>query len=206
MTESFEKTALRITLRPLKPENARNFALLLGGGTRSASMMARLPHPCTRSSARDWIEEHSTPDSWAFGIFRNRDKDFLGAIALNAAEVVPELGYWVGRPYWSRGYATEAVHAIQRIAVDRGITRLAAEILAQNQASQRVLLKAGFRHEDAFARNLPAAQGANRVYRYEKDLCCSHSFYARAAGASENPTIEPTETGGFDGFGAQLSC
>ncbi|WP_179953891.1 GNAT family N-acetyltransferase [Denitrobaculum tricleocarpae] len=184
----------RITLRPLKPENARNFALLLGGVTRPASMMARLPHPCTRSSAQDWIEAHSTADSWAFGIFRNRDRNFLGAVALNTAEAVPELGYWVGRPYWSCGYATEAVHAIQRIAADRGITRLAAETFAQNQASQRVLLKAGFRPEGAVPRDFPAAQGTNDVYRYEKDLRCSHSFFARAAGTGENPTIEPKKT------------
>ena len=170
MTSYLDHPAPRIALRPLNPENARNFALLLGGDRRSISMMARMPHPCTRHSARDWIEDHRTPDSCAFGIVRKSDQDFLGAIALNTDETVPELGYWVGRPYWSRGYATEAVQVIQQVALERGITRLAAETFPHNQASQRVLLKAGFRCEGAFAKDFPSRQGQNSVYRYEKTL------------------------------------
>lgn len=170
MTGYLDHAAPRIALRPLNRANARNFALLLGGDKQSISMMVRMPHPCTRSSARDWIEDHMTPGSCAFGIVRKSDQDFLGAIALNTDETVPELGYWVGRPYWSCGYATEAVQAIQQVALERGITRLAAETFPQNQASQRVLLKTGFHREGAVTRDFSPRRGQKSVYRYEKDL------------------------------------
>lgn len=162
--------APRISLRRLTFEDARSFALLLGGDRKSISMMSRMPHPCTPKSAKGWIADHAAPDSCAFGIVRKSDKDFLGVIALNTGESVPELGYWVGRPYWRCGYATEAVRTMESIARDLGFQRLAAETLTCNRASQRVLLKAGFRHKGAFERAFASSQNDNTVFRYEKEL------------------------------------
>ncbi len=168
-----DNPASRVCLRPLRPENARNFALLLGGVSRSVSVMARIPHPCTRTAAQAWIDEHSEPGSCAFAIIRKRDRNFLGAIALNTDKIVPELGYWVGRPYWSCGYATEAVLALESLALRRGINRLAAETFPQNQASQKVLLKSGFRQEGDFVGGFTSKRDDNHVFRYEKELCAS---------------------------------
>ncbi len=173
MKQFLDNPASRVCLRPLRRENARNFALLLGGVSRSVSMMARMPHPCTRMTAQAWIDEHSEPGSCAFAIIRKRDRNFLGAIALNTDEIVPELGYWVGRPYWSRGYATEAVLALESLAFHHGISRLAAETFPHNQASQRVLLKSGFQHEGAFVRGFTSERDDNHVFRYEKELRAS---------------------------------
>lgn len=54
------------------------------------------------------------------------------------------LGYWIGKPYWGRGYATEAARAVADYAVglDRG--PVLASHYADNPASGRVLEKAGF--------------------------------------------------------------
>ncbi len=172
MTQAFDHPALRICLQPLTPDHARNFALLLGGDAKSVSMMSRMPQPCTRKAAKDWIVEQLEPLSCAFGIVRKSDRDFLGAIALNTDEIVPELGYWVGRPYWSRGYATEAVQLMESVAQNRGIRRLAAETFPHNQASQRVLVKAGFQQGGVFLREWPADRPQNTVFRYEKELRC----------------------------------
>jgi RimJ/RimL family protein N-acetyltransferase len=58
---------------------------------------------------------------------------------------VPELGYWLGVPYWNKGYATEALHAL----IDYAFTDLSHEALqagarVTNPASRRVLEKCGF--------------------------------------------------------------
>lgn len=163
-------TAPRIYLRPLNPADAKNFALLLGGDRKSISMMNRMPNPCTRHSARDWIEDHSAPGCRTFGILRRSDHDFLGAIGLNTEAKIPELGYWVGRPYWSLGYATEAVRAIESLAADLGMTCLAAETFLGNRASQRVLAKAGFREAGLFDRETANCESRDLVYRFEKPL------------------------------------
>ncbi len=170
MEKHLEWKRPRIYLRPLTPCDAKSFALLLGGDPRSIAMMDRMPHPCTAPAARDWIAEHSTSECCAFGILRRSDHNFLGAIGLNTETEIPELGYWIGRPYWSHGYATEAVRTMETLAEDLGIACLAAETFPGNRASQRVLAKAGFREMGLFERELAASARRNIVCRFEKAL------------------------------------
>jgi len=55
-----------------------------------------------------------------------------------------EIGYWLGRPYWGRGYATEAAKAVAAHARALEAGRVVAGHFADNPASGRVLEKAGF--------------------------------------------------------------
>ena len=56
-----------------------------------------------------------------------------------------EVGYWLGRPFWGRGYATEAVNAALAWAErDWRKTVVVAGHFADNRASGQVLVKAGF--------------------------------------------------------------
>jgi RimJ/RimL family protein N-acetyltransferase len=60
-------------------------------------------------------------------------------------EDAPEVGYWLGAPYWGQGYCTEALHAV----IDYAFTDLDHEALhagarVTNPASRRVLEKCGF--------------------------------------------------------------
>jgi RimJ/RimL family protein N-acetyltransferase len=57
----------------------------------------------------------------------------------------PEIGYWLGVPYWNKGYATEALHAL----IDYAFTDLTHDAVqagarVTNPASRRVLEKCGF--------------------------------------------------------------
>ena len=74
-----------------------------------------------------------------------QDRSVIGACSIVCDDDTPELGYWVGAPYWGKGYATEALHA----AVDYAFTDLGHEALqagarVTNPASRRVLEKCGF--------------------------------------------------------------
>jgi RimJ/RimL family protein N-acetyltransferase len=53
-----------------------------------------------------------------------------------------EVTYWIGRSYWGRGIATDALNAF--LAVDRS-RPLYAHVASDNAASRRVLQKCGFR-------------------------------------------------------------
>ncbi|HFE66121.1 MAG TPA: N-acetyltransferase, partial [Chloroflexi bacterium] len=57
-----------------------------------------------------------------------------------------ELGYELARPYWNQGIMTEALRACLTYAFTvRGLSRIEAQILPENEASRRVLEKLGFR-------------------------------------------------------------
>ena len=55
------------------------------------------------------------------------------------------LAFYLTRPYWGRGLATEAGHAFVRLGFEvLGLTRIEAGINARNLASIRVIEKLGF--------------------------------------------------------------
>lgn len=58
---------------------------------------------------------------------------------------LPELGYWIARPYWGLGFATEAARAALCMARANGVTDIQAGHFIDNPASGNVLRKLGFR-------------------------------------------------------------
>lgn len=68
----------------------------------------------------------------------------IGSIGLfrDADEV--ELGYWIARPHWGQGYASEATRAVLGLARAIGHRRIVATHFADNAASVRVLQRTGF--------------------------------------------------------------
>jgi RimJ/RimL family protein N-acetyltransferase len=55
-----------------------------------------------------------------------------------------EIGYWLGRPYWGNGYASEAAHALAAFAASLGHGPVVARHFIDNPASGQVLRKIGF--------------------------------------------------------------
>jgi len=69
------------------------------------------------------------------------------AEAANAPSEV-EVGYTLGKPYWGRGYATEAAGAVRDYALNElGAERLIALIIHGNTASENVARKLGLEYE-----------------------------------------------------------
>ena len=73
-----------------------------------------------------------------------------------------EIGYRLSRAAWGSGYATEGLSALIQSAFDTlGFDRIRAETMAVNQASRRVLEKAGLRHvQTVFPETAPPIPGA----------------------------------------------
>lgn len=58
-----------------------------------------------------------------------------------------ELGYWLGKPFWGRGYMPEAVQELLRHGFeDLGMTTIWCGYYEGNQKSERVQEKVGFRY------------------------------------------------------------
>jgi ribosomal-protein-alanine N-acetyltransferase len=61
---------------------------------------------------------------------------------------IVELGYYLGRPAWGQGYATEAARACLRYGFETcRLPRVVAVVRTENQASRHVLEKLGLRHD-----------------------------------------------------------
>jgi RimJ/RimL family protein N-acetyltransferase len=76
-----------------------------------------------------------------------------------------ELGYWIARPYWGLGFATEAGRAMIDIARGLRLKRIEASHFVDNPASGRVLHKLGFRPTGAIVERYSAGRGANAPSR-----------------------------------------
>jgi RimJ/RimL family protein N-acetyltransferase len=88
---------------------------------------------------------------------------------LNATDRGLELGYWIGEPYWKRGYATEAAHALVDLAFQKtSIQVLHASTRVINPASRRVIHKCGFQYAGQGMLNSIVA-GQVPVERYRLD-------------------------------------
>ena len=82
----------------------------------------------------------------------------------------PEIGYWIGRPYWGNGYAPEAVKALLKRAFDDlDAEKIWASCYDGNEQSRRVIEKSGFTYhhtnENLFSDNLNSHNYNDLVYR-----------------------------------------
>ena len=95
------------------------------------------------------MPRHSSAASTKLGeavfLITLRNETMIGACGIVLQEQPAELGYWLGVPYWGKGYATEALHAVIDFAfTDLGHDSLHAGARVTNPASRRVLEKCGF--------------------------------------------------------------
>jgi RimJ/RimL family protein N-acetyltransferase len=145
--------AARLVLRPFVPADAPDVARLAGAREVAAGTLT-VPHPYPEPAAVAWIAGHA--GAWADGsrvtyALTLRDGGALvgaAGLAITAAHRRAELGYWVGVPYWGRGYCTEASGALLAFAFGPlALHRVEAHHFTRNPASGRVMQKLGMRLE-----------------------------------------------------------
>ena len=133
-------------------------------------MLARMPHPYGEAEARAFLAMTGLQRPGAsYALTLAGTGTFVGCAGLNATDRGLELGYWIGEPYWKRGYATEAAHALVDLAFrSTGIAVLHASARVINPASRRVIHKCGFQYAGQGMMNSMVA-GQVPVERYRLD-------------------------------------
>lgn len=161
MTNSASIPALetaRLGLRAFTAEDAGRVQQLAGDDEVSR-LTSNIPHPYRDGMAEAWIEQHggwaSKGRAYVWAICHQGE--LVGAISLT--DIAPghqaELGFWLGRCAWGKGFMTEAARAVVEHAFESlGLTRLHSSHFAANQASGHVLEKLGFRKEGTQRRHL----------------------------------------------------
>lgn len=137
----------RLLLRPSWPEDAAELhaAIADEGIVRN---LARAPWPYTVEEAVRFATLDHNEKYPAFLLMLRTDSAprIIGACGLGAHDGEAELGYWIARPYWGLGFATEAGRAVIGIAKAIGHAKLVAGHFTDNPASGNVLRKLGFRN------------------------------------------------------------
>ncbi|HEY8273557.1 MAG TPA: GNAT family N-acetyltransferase [Pseudolabrys sp.] len=134
----------RLALRAARLEDAKAVAAL-ANDRRIAENTARIPYPYKLADAEQFIAGANKKGEAAY-LVTLRDGTIVGACGLMFHyDDTPEIGYWLGVPYWNKGYATEALHAL----IDYAFTDLTHDAVqagarVTNPASRRVLEKCGF--------------------------------------------------------------
>jgi RimJ/RimL family protein N-acetyltransferase len=145
----------RLILRPFSIGDASEVQRLAGEEDIAATTL-NVPHPYEDGLAEKWIQSHT--EAYEKGKMVNfaitlNDKRLIGAISLGITKSHEraELGYWIGKEYWRRGYCTEAAKAVVKFAFDvLGLHKVTAHFLTRNPASGRVMEKIGMKYEGLF--------------------------------------------------------
>ena len=143
---------------------------------------ARIPWPYSLADAGAYLGQPQDPHAPNCLIFARTSgvPRLIGGVGLAPGGDGHELGYWIARPYWGLGFATEAASALLRAA--RGslrIERIHSGHFADNPASGRVLRKLGFR---------PTGKVIKRHCVARRQAVDCVLFDDRPAAACEEPT------------------
>jgi RimJ/RimL family protein N-acetyltransferase len=134
----------RLALRMPRLGDAKTM-VVLANDRRIAENAARIPHPYKLADAENFVSGANKGPADAVFVITLRGDTVIGACGVTSLDDQAELGYWLGVPYWGKGYATEALHALIDYAfTDLGHEALNAGARVTNPASRRVLEKCGF--------------------------------------------------------------
>ena len=160
----------RLVLRAPQIGDAEAVTALLND-RRIAENLSRVPHPYGRADAEAFIAQTNQPGGEINFMITRPDDTIIGNCGIAKLDGVhPEIGYWLGVPYWGQGYATEAARAlIDHAFGELGHQTLQAGARVSNPASRRVLEKCGFQWTGVVLTRIRAIASAAPVDRFRLD-------------------------------------
>jgi RimJ/RimL family protein N-acetyltransferase len=150
----------------------------LAGDKDVADMVGILPHPFPSGEGEKLVFEarkaNAVGSQVKFALTDRRKPDLFMGIAGSRilsseknGNLRASFGYWLGKPYWGQGYATEAAHGlIDAIFAYTDVTELESSIRVINPASRRVAEKCGFQFIGSDMWDAPALKSRVAVDRF----------------------------------------
>ena len=160
----------RLLLRPGWAEDAPELARAIAD-EQVVRNLATAPWPYALADAEAFLAAPRDPAMPIFLITERTDgaPRIVGACGLGRRPSgAVEMGYWIARQHWGKGFATEASRALIDIAKALKLPRLEASHFVDNPASGRVLEKLGFVATGMSAARYSCARGGeaiSRIYR-----------------------------------------
>ena len=151
----------RLLLRALKSEDALRVQLLAGDREVSATLLS-IPHPFEIEMAEQYVANKlsllKSGEGICFVIILPAEDVLMGLVILKKIDQThrnAEIGYWIGKDYWKKGYATEAALAVINYGFEElNLQRIYAHCLSRNPLSGKVLAKLGMTHEGTLRQHI----------------------------------------------------
>ncbi|OAL54922.1 acyl-CoA N-acyltransferase [Pyrenochaeta sp. DS3sAY3a] len=148
-------TTSRLIVRPLHLQDAQSMSTAGNDPLVSKYMTLTFPNPYDLKAANTWINMNLTAPINHFGICERSFPDIIiGGIGLKPGADVyahtAEVGFWIGREYWGKGYTTEVLEAFTRWSFEKWtkdgqrLRRLWGGVVSGNSGSMRVFQKTGY--------------------------------------------------------------
>lgn len=160
MTSPQDLRTARLLLRSLDHADVPTLVHLVGTKEIAATTL-NIPHPYAQVDAERFLakanEDFRAGRCVSFAISILPGRDLCGAVGLTITDMHKhaEIGYWIGVPFWGKGYATEAASAVVEFGFKTlQLNRIYAHHFTGNIGSQRVLEKIGMRHEGRFRQHI----------------------------------------------------
>ncbi len=161
----------RLVLRAFNLSDAPDLQRL-AGDIAVADTTAAIPHPYPNGAAEEWIGTHKDEfikkKMLALAVTIKDTGELAGCVSIMDIDSMSnsgELGYWIGKDFWGKGYCTEAAGAIMEYGFENmRLNRIAARHFARNPASGKVMQKLGMKQEGYLK------QAFVRWGRYEDDV------------------------------------
>jgi len=143
-----------VRLRPPEPEDARRLNPMFGDPHVLAGLTIPFPQPTT--AFVEWVEAARRADDSAAFVIETLDGEAIGACDLrdmNDRNRSANLGIWIGKPYWGRGFGTDAVRTLCRLGFRHmNLQRIWLVVHADNPRGRRAYEKVGFIMEGTLRR------------------------------------------------------
>ena len=160
----------RLILRAPRFEDAGTIAALVND-RRIAENTLRIPHPYALADAQAFLTAANASGGEIVFLITAWDGTVLGSCGIGKLDGEhPEIGYWLGVPFWGKGFATEAARAL----IDHAFGELGYDVLVggarvSNPASRRVLQKCGFEWTGVGLYRIRALASSAPVDRFRLD-------------------------------------
>lgn len=143
----------RLILKPFKIEDAQSVYDLAKSYELYKSTL-NIPHPYEPHMATEWIKTHEVAHEEngmiSLGAFIKETDTLVGTFSLGHLPKSKngEIGYWIGLPFWNKGYASEGAKALLDFGFSQlKLNRIYGRYLTFNPASRKVMEKIGLEFE-----------------------------------------------------------
>lgn len=138
-------------IRSFEYSDEESLAKYANNSNVSKLLRDQFPFPYTRTDAKVWLK-YSCKQKIETNFAIANSEELIGSIGITIKEDVnrfsAEIGYWLAEPFWGKGIATEAIKILTGYAFSHfNLNRIFANIYEGNIASEKALIKAGYKKE-----------------------------------------------------------
>lgn len=162
---------MSIKLRPYRLSDIHDLVAAANHPDINTYLRDHFPYPYTMQDAYWWLTEGVK--SLASHSAITLDGICIGGISVvygqAEAQLSGEIGYWLGRNFWGRGYATDAVNAMTKdVFTNTDLVRIHAQVFSPNLGSRQVLQKCGYQQEGILRRAVVKNNELMDMYIYAR--------------------------------------